>query len=268
MFNLLRMDLYRMKRGKSVYVCFSLLLIATVTMFGLLWLMATPRGQERAVQMGMIALGEMEEARNLLDGVDTLTAFRQIGLDGGFYSLLFGIWVMLFVCMDYQSGFMKNIMALHQNRWGYVGSKIMTAGIVDFFYLAVQYAFVLLMNLVCGNMLPYAKPGDVIFYLAWAWLLTTAFAALVILVCVCTRSVAAGALAAVLLGGGIVVMPLYSILELFHAGGWLKYTIYMSLTYGPSRYTSMGDLWVFVVGAAFLALYSTAAGIFLKKQDI
>ena len=48
MFNLLRMDLYRVKRGKSVYVCPGLLLVITVLAFWLMWLLETPKGQETA----------------------------------------------------------------------------------------------------------------------------------------------------------------------------------------------------------------------------
>lgn len=52
MFNLLRMDLYRVKRSKSVYVCAGFLLLTTVLLFGLMWLMSTPRGQEIALRIG------------------------------------------------------------------------------------------------------------------------------------------------------------------------------------------------------------------------
>lgn len=268
MFNLLRMDLYRMKRSKSMYVCLSLLLLATFVMYGLLWLMAAPPGQAVAIRAGILTAEEGQELLHMLDGVDVLMMFRQIGLDGGFYNVVFGIWVMMFVCMDYQSGFAKNIMALHQNRWNYIGSKLLTAAIVDMFYLIINFAVVLLANALCGNMVPYTSAADVLFYISWAWLLTTAFSGLVIMICVCTRSVAAGALAVVLLGGGVVVVPVYRILDIFHIGDWMKNTIYLTLAMGPDRYTSLKDMRVFVVGIVFLALYPVLAGIVLRKQDI
>ena len=268
MFNLLRMDLYRMGRGKSLYVCLGILLMMTVATLYMVWLMATPQGQETAVSIGMFTAEELAEEGDVMAGVDTLVMLRQIGLDGSMYNLVFGIWVMLFVCMDYQSGFIKNVMVVHQNRWNYVASKVMTAGIVSFCYLAAQYVFVLLMNKLLGDMAPYSAFGDVLFYLTWAWLLTVAFAALTILVCVWTRSVAAGALTAVLLGTGAVQGPLYAILNMLHVGGWLKYTIYHTLDQGPNHYAAPRDLYVYAVGAGFLALYMAAAGMVLKKQDI
>ena len=175
---------------------------------------------------------------------------------------------MLFLCSDYQSGFIKNVMVLHQNRWGYIGSKLLTVGIVNAFYLVGHFLFVWLLNVLFGKMVPYSALGDVAYYLSWAWLLTTAFLALIILICVLTRSVAAGALAAVLLGGGAVVVPLYSILNMFHAADWLNYSIYLSLATGPNHYSSVRDLWVYLAGAGFLALYTVLAGLVVKKQDI
>lgn len=268
MFNLLRMDLYRMRKSRSLYVCMGILILATISIFGLLWLMAVPKGQETALRIGMLASEDLEEASNLLNTVDTLILFRQIDLDGGLYSVIFGIWVMLFICMDYQSGFLKNIITFYPNRWKYIGSKILTTGIVNLFYLIIQFGFVLLLNYLLGTMVPYAKIEDVLFYLAWAWLLTTAFSALVILICICTRSVAAGALTVVLLGSGIIVVPLYRLMNLLHMGDWLKYSIYLSLSFGPNRYHSLQDLQVFAIGILFLVLYSTAAGMVLKNQDI
>lgn len=268
MFNLLSMDLYRVKRSKSVYVCFLLLMAATVLAYGMMWLLGTPQGQEIALRIGMIILEETAEAGSILDGIDSLGFFRQICLDGGMYNVTFGIWVMLFVCADFQSGFIKNIMALHQNRWNYIGSKIMTAWIVDGCYLVLHLLFALLMNRLFDDLTPYAGWKDILFYLSWVWFVTAAFAALIILICVLTRSVEAGSLAAVLLGGGPVVMVLYRVLNMFHLGDWLEYSIYMTCAMGPQKYTSVKNLYVYAVGFGFLLLYTLLAGIVLKKKDI
>lgn len=268
MFNLLRMDLYRARKGKSVYVCLGILLLMTLITFALLWLMATPQGQQTALRIGMLRTEDLEDAANILEGADMIVMFRQTAIDGGMYNVIFGIWVMMFVCMDYQSGFIKNIMALHQNRGSYIGSKILTAGIVSAVYLILQYIFSLLMNRLFSNMVSYSAWRDVAFYLIWVWLLTVAFAALIVLICVWTRSVAAGALAAVVLGGGALVVPLYNILGMFHIGDWLKYSIYLSLAMGPGQYASAQDLKVFLVGIGFLLLYGSVSAVILRKQDI
>lgn len=268
MFNLLRMDLYRMKRGRSLYVCLGILLVMTVATLGMVWLMGTPQGRETAVRIGILEEEQAVTADNMMEGVDTLVMLRQTGMDGGMYDLIFGVWIVLFVCMDFQSGFIKNIMAVHQNRWSYVASKVVTAGIVSICYMAAQYAVVLILNRLLGNMAPVTELKDVLFYLSWAWLLTVAFAALVIMVCVWTRSVAAGVLTAVLLGSGTVQGPLHVLLDLVRMGDWVDYTIYYTLDLGPGCYTALADLYVYGVGAGFLILYAAVAGIVLSKKDI
>lgn len=86
MFNLLSMDLYRVKRSKSVYVCFLLLAAATVLVYGIMWLLETPQGQEIALRIGLLVPQELTEAESILDGIDSLGFFRQICLDGGMYN--------------------------------------------------------------------------------------------------------------------------------------------------------------------------------------
>lgn len=271
MFCLLRMDLYRMRRSKSVYVCLGILLLMIVATLGMLWFVVTPQGQEAGMRIGLFTaadLANLADETDTLAGVDTLVMLRQSSMDGGMYNLVFGIWIALFVCMDYQSGYIKNVMAVHQNRWNYVAAKIVTAGIVSLCYLSAQYLMVLLMNRLLGYMAPCSALGDTLFYMTWSWLLTVAFAALVICVCVWTRSVAAGTLVAVLLGSGAVQGPMYALLNMVHMGGWMKYTIYHALDQGASHYAAMSDLYVYAVGAGFMALYMAVAGIKLKKQDI
>lgn len=272
MFNLLRMDLYRVKRSKSVYVCFGILMLMTIATVWLLWLTATPQGNRTAVSIGLLAQEEVQkqqqESALELEGINTQIMYRQMGLDGGAYACIFGIWLMLFVCMDYQSGFIKNIMASYQKRWKYAGSKIMTAAIVNLIYMTLHLTVILICNQVSGMCVPNARIGDMLFYFGWAWVVTTAFAALIVLICVFSRSVAAGAIAAMLLGTGTLVMPLCFLLDMFHIGGWMKYTIYRMLSEGPGCYASVKDLYVYAAGAVLLVLYTTAAGIVLKRQDI
>lgn len=272
MFNLLRMDFYRIKRSKSVYVCLLTLLLFTAASCLMIWMMATPQGLRLAARLNIIPTDVNSQvlgnAADSLAQVDTLKMFRQLGISGGMYSLILGIWVMLFVCGDYQSGFIKNVMSLHQNRWNYVGSKILAAGAVNLCYLLLQYAWILALNRLFGNMTAYADIRDIAFFMAWTWLLTTAFCALLTAVCILTRSVAAATAAAILLGSGTIVAALQGILDMLHLGGWLQYTIYLTLSTGPSRYASLADLQVFAVGGGFLILYTFLAGLILKRQDI
>lgn len=263
MFNLLRMDLYRFKRSKSVYICLGFLFLMAFLSYWIVWLGTTPQGQEAAARLGM---AEIDAA--FPEQYDTITMFRDVGMDGGAYSTILGIVTALFVCLDFGSGFMKNIIPLHRERWKYIGSKLLAVGILNFLYIILQYGFSLLLNLYFDRLATPAAFGDALFYLSQAWLLNTAFAALIILICVLTRNTAAGILSAVILGSGLLVTVLSYVTGLFGLNGWLEYTLYCILTYGPSNYTGIGDLRGGAVGLVFLAVYSFLAILSLARRDI
>lgn len=282
MFNLLRMDLYRMKRSKFIYICFACLLLVILLCYVMVYLVITPKGQEIATKIGMVeidtgheislAVADEKESFNeknaLLENETLLDMYRESNMDGGWYLVVFGIAVTLLVCGDYQGGFIKNIMTIHKERWTYIGGKLMAAGILNFLYLVLSFVFNMLMNLLFGNLVPAAPWGGLVFYLVWVWLVSMAFAALIIMLCVFSRSTAIGVTGAILLGSGLVVSILSSITNQFNLSGWTEYTLYYNITYGPSAYTSMADLRAAAVGLVFLVLYSIVAGIALMKRDI
>lgn len=269
MFNMLRMDLYRIKRSKSVYICLAAILSSIFLCYGTIYMMATSEGQVMASKIGMNQLAEnsVEEYSDLLSELDSIEMLRESCMGGGAYNLFFGIVVVLFVCMDFQSGFIKNILTLHRDRWKYIGSKLMLAGIVDFCYIVLGIGFSSLMNVLL-HLVPFAAWKDILFYLAWTWLMTMAFAALMIMICIFTRSVAASIGLEIVLSSGMLVVMLSSFMGLFNADGWSNYTIYFNMRLGASRYASPADLKVFVIGSFFLIVYTIAAIIKNRKQDI
>lgn len=106
------------------------------------------------------------------------------------------------------------------------------------------------------------------FYLMWIWLVTMAFGAMTIMVSVFTRSTVAGVLTAVFMCSGLLMLPLSALMDHFNLGGWMKYTLYYNMAYGPSTYSTAADLLGAAVGLGFLAVYGTAAAVALTKQDI
>ncbi len=279
MFNILRMDLYRLIRSKSVYICLAFLMIMSFLCFWLIWMLDTPEGRTMAAKIG-ISLIELENdgfsvtaaapaaEGEILQGYDILAMFREIGMDGGAYTCILGIVVSIFVCHDYNCGFIKNILSQHRKRWKYIGSKLITAGILNLFYLALSFGFCLLLNAVFSGLVPMVDVGSILFYLGLSWLLTTAFAALFILIITLSRSTSAGILSSILLGSGIVVTVLITLTKYWGLEKWADYTLYINQTYAPSCYSGIADLKGFAVGAAFLLLYSAASFIVLNRKDI
>lgn len=268
MFNLLRMDLYRLVRSKSVYIVLAFLMAASALCFWLVWMLSTPEGQKTAARIGMTAVSDLGDSGVPLENYDTLQMFREIGMDGGGYTCAIGIVTVLFFCSDYSSGFMKNIMSLHRRRWEYISSKLIAAGLLHSCFLAILFGFCMLLNVLFHHMVPVTGALDTLVYLLQIWAISMGFNALFLLICTFTRSASAGILAAVALSSGILVTIVSYFTGLFGANGWVPYTLYYHQSYVPSVCTGMGDLKGLAMGAAFLALYSLAAIIVLSKKDI
>ena len=269
MFKLLRMDLHRLKKSKSVYICLGILLMSVAFIFVLLFLTATPRGQEIAIGIGMLDRTDVQEFGGLLSGMTVLDVCRQACIDAGGYTVVIAVLFTIFVCDDFKNGFIKNILSVHVNRWEYMGSKMLAFAIVDFIYLMGVYGFSLLFKvLLMGDSISCDNPGPVFFYLLQAWVLTMAILALVMAVCMLTRSVAAGILTSMLVGGGVIVSVLNAFLRLFDANKWLEHSIYLSLANASSVYQQPSDLAGLATGIIFLILYAVIGGMILTKKDI
>lgn len=268
MLNLLRMDLYRLKKSKAAYICLGIIVAAIAILYLLLFLMLTPQGQLIAGRMGMLDIADMQEAKAIFQEIDLLNVFRQSCLDGGFFTVVITVFFTIFLCADFKNGFIKNILSVHVNRWKYIGSKMLAFIIVDFIYLVVTYLFTMLMNLLIGNWVPYNDFQSVLFYLLQAWVLTSAMLGITLMVCMFTRSIAAGVLTSVFIGGGVIVSAANALLGLFGANKWLSYSLYMSLSHAPSLYRKPSDLSGVAAGMLFLILYTVISGIVLSKKDI
>ena len=98
MLNLLRMDLYRMRKGKAAYICLGIILATIALVYFLLFLMLTPTGQAAASRLGMMDFVEMEEAKALFREINLLLVFRQSNMDGGFLPL-YSRYILLYLCV-------------------------------------------------------------------------------------------------------------------------------------------------------------------------
>ena len=78
MLNLLRMDLYRMLRSKSVYICLAILLMMVMVSLGMVSLVATPQGQEMAVERGIFTAEDLAQTEDILQGVVTRLMLRPV----------------------------------------------------------------------------------------------------------------------------------------------------------------------------------------------
>ena len=106
-----------------MYVCLGILLMGIATTLSLIWLVATPRGQQVAVNIGMFTAEDLAEELDVMAGVDTLVMLRQTSLDGGTYNLIFGIWVLR------REGLVRKGVPMHLAHLGPGGEAVGAQGV-------------------------------------------------------------------------------------------------------------------------------------------
>lgn len=268
MLNLLKMDLRRMFRGKSVYIFFGILVFITVFTFSLLFIIQDPEMQEFLTEHGMVITAESGNLKAVLNTKSLIQVYHQTNVSGGLLPVLAGILAVLFVCMDFDSGFIKNILSVHENKWNYILSKSFCLYVVNFFLIALTFLISLGLNVICRGFFSYGSGRDILFYILSIWMVVNGFTTLALVICVISRSKAAGITGAFLLGGGIIVMVLYSLLQIFGGEKIMNYTLYLNLAYCPMEYSGLSDLRPMIVGLVFCVIYMVIGKVVLAKKDI
>lgn len=268
MLNLLRMDLYRIFRNKSFYICFGILAFANVLAFLILFIIINPETRDFIMQHGAELTSDAADIESSLANTTILEVFRQGTVGGGFLSVTTGLLCALFVCMDFESGFVKNIMAAHENKWDYILSKAAVFGVINFLYLTVTFLATLLLNVLSGGIFMYSSPGDILFYLFSAWMIVNGFSSLTLLICMVTRSKAAGVAGAICLNSGLVVMIASTVFSLFGFHWIFDYSLYTTLASLPSTFQGNYSLRPIITGAVFFILYTVISKIVLASKDI
>lgn len=266
MLNLLRMDLYRIIRSKSFYIIFGILLIAEAISFGTLF-MVTHADTGTLSHIG-ITVSNVGDANAALTNLSLLDTFRQSMISGGGYAVLLGILSALFICIDFESGVIKNMMTAHENKWDYVLSKTISICIINFLYLAITYLAFILLNAVSGGPFKSSSVPDVLFFLLSAWMLVNGFSALTLLIGVLTRSKAAGVVLAVCVNSGLIVTLLSGVLGVFKLNWLMDNTIYMKLMALPSSFDGTYGLKPLLTGLIYVVVYTILSKIVLTIRDI
>lgn len=271
MFNLLHMDLRRLRRGKVFYIM--LAVFAAIVLFTtfMIFLTSNPALAQAFAGVGIsVNVTDMEtreiiqDANQMLAMVTSMTKaefFYSIICKGGGLAVLVAILSTLFVCEDFSGGFAKNIFSIHERRSGYIVAKAVTmmcaSGVLALVGTLLSYLFVALFRLPMAN----GELSTALSYLLQAWLVGSAFAVQNIFLCVLTRSIALGIVGSFICAGGVAAMVPESVLGLFRLSV-MEYTLY-GCTTAPGLTVKM-----VLVCAAWIAVYLVLGTLVLRKKDI
>lgn len=275
MFNMVRMDLYRMFRTKALYVIW-IVMALTMLLTTALSLMAQEMPEppeyiqqetEENVNLGMsVSLPTLpEEQITVLDEVYANTTAK-------FTALFLVIFAVLFATADINSGYVKNIGGQVPNRGALFLSK--TAAMLVFTALTM-IGYVLLQALFCRICFGYLVWGNIsalLWYLGIQILLHYALTLICMAIAVVLRNNVFSMIIVICLCGGISALIYGLIDNLMHKLGVqdfqiMKYTVTGQIAMVPLEPSSGDILTPAVISVAFLLAMSFIGSTVFAKKD-
>lgn len=252
MANLLKMDLYRLFRRKTLYV----MLVAMSAMILSMLFLADP------------AMLTISSILGVMNGV-SMDNFMSAGSGLGLSYTLMCIMLSFFVCDDFSSGFAKNIFTVHAGKFDYISSKIISMMVASAILMIVSLVESLVFCMISGVAI--GSIGGVIIFWIEKWLLTAPFAAAILFLNLWVRNKGLGFLFACLLGTGGLVMGVAWAFEALHfsyANQVLSFTMYGASTVPSLNFQVGSALHIILAAVIWAVFYSVLSAAVLKRKDV
>ncbi len=285
MFNLMKMDIYRMFHSVSTWVI--LAVTAGLAVFFILMTnsdldaMADDAGYAQEMEAESQADDELQ--MGIYSDTDPAWISGDIeageligtGMRSGLLTLLCVIFSALFANADQKNGYIKNIAGQLPHRGVLALSNAVAAAIQIFLMMAVFSAGIVLSGMILwGNRICVGPVKDLFLFLAVQYLLNLGFSALIQLLSIVTRSSAFAMTAGILAVMGLLV-PVYSLIN--RAVGQFRPKWNFDIT----RYVMEGNIPAVgmgapsevlirgcAVGCVFLLISTAIAMLILNKRDV
>lgn len=266
MIAMFRMDLERMWKSKSPYICLGCLIFCFCFASMMLLVVIHPELRQAAVDMGMeITNGDKLEFSFLADQ-PRIEVLHDMILSEGIYIFLCSI-MTLFVCSDFESGFAKNIFALESKRWNYIFSKMLLIQLIGIIYFIVLLGCSFLFSKMTGMEFASNSWMDYLKYIIVLCVINSGFCAQSMVILMITRSKAAGIAAAILLPGGVVVSIIETVCNTFDFS-ILKWTLYGAIKGISFPLTVSNMAFPIAVGIGWSILWLIISIVLIQKRDV
>ena len=277
--NLLRMDLYRLIRSKSLYICLAIICAFSVLGVVTIWYANTPEFAELMTTSQYIAEDGASVAFTMDESVSsadysTLTLQRLFGsifVSGGLLTLLVSLSLVLFVGAEFDSGFVKNVLAARRGRGAYFASKTVLAVIFALIFVLAASLVSLIGAIFVGVEIAFSAAE----FFSWVSLLilaVAAYATISLFFVMFTKSKTAGILAACMLSSSLLGLVASGIIGMFpNLVFLLDYTVYSGyqlLAIGLVSSESLGTVHIALVAGAYFVAFAALSYIGIRKKDI
>lgn len=250
--NLFRMDLHRMLHGKAFYVMVCI-----------------------AVFIPVMMLTQMSDVRDItmFIGSDVVSGGSfGAGMNLSMLNILTGMLLAIYIGKEYTTGFIKNIITAHANKYDYLVSKGLTALICNAVFVAVYLITLFVMGAVMG--LPAEIPSIIgmALYIIEKLLLSIPMSMLMIAInLVFRRSYGWSIVFICIAATGIVVMSIQMGLQMLGLGALasvFNFTITGASAFTITTLDVVSLLIVIFVSVAWTLVCSLIADLLMNKRDV
>ncbi len=184
-----------------------------------------------------------------------------------FGTLILGIYLAIFVCNEYSSGYIKNVVTLPNGRLTIIISKIVVAAFIDFIIILLCYGIglilghILIDGFIVESMDVLLKSSTVMF------VMTLALFSLIIVITTVFRNKIAGIILVLLISSGMLQPFLTSLFDFIHLSFLSEYTL-SSLFLNSALVEENNIIKVIFTSLCYVIVYNAISIAITQKRDI
>ena len=290
MANILRMDLYRLVHGKSLWIFPAVITVLAVISAATMAYITDPAfvqsmqaasasGAPTGVHIGFSngsgpSADDLAETNalvaQLVQGMTPEALVGNVFLGGGGLSCLFVVFLAIFLAAEFESGFSKNVFTVQPSRLAFLGARIVEILVLAALFTVMIVAATLATAAVTGLELASSPLPDFALWGVLVAVVAAGFGMLTALAVWATRKMAAGIGIGILLASGLVTLGIQGLGMLIPSISFLAdYTLSScmgSLSLGLGGPLGAGH--IALVGAAFIAVAGALCALVLKRKDV
>lgn len=284
MFNLIKMDVYRLLHAVSTWVMMGIMVLIAVACVGATRADLDAMAEDPAYAEQSVSMAESEdEVVGIIMDTDPewihgeVPAGQMLGLllNSGILMIFSAVFVSLFVGAEHRSGYLKNIAGQLPYRGQLALSKFIAIAVEVLLMFAIYTVFCIASGyLFFGDQFTLGSGAEMLKMLGTQYLLHLGFSALIMFLCMVTGSTAFSIAVGILSCSGLTSM-VYSginwVVQKIHSGVNFDFGRYMLDTnvYAISGASASSDVLRAVLVACIFAVLAVGfSALVMQKRDI
>lgn len=181
--------------------------------------------------------------------------------------LVFGIYLISFICNEYSSGYIKNTVMLEGGRSSVIISKLAVSAIISLLVIIFNYIACAIIGKIFLDDFIIESPKKLISFASIIFILSLALYSLVIFICTVTRNKVISIITFFLIVSDITTLLLSKIFDLLHIPSAINYTLTYFLNASSDIYRDFA-IRILYMSIIYILVYNIFSVIILKKRDI